>query len=290
MGLKGTLNDLNIVELIQFPYTGRKTGQMTIENGHDRASIFYFDGKAVHAEIGDSIGFEAMVDILGLEKGDFEFIPDKSPEKETIQLDLHQLVMKALKARDERRFAQKKMQDQVESQPIVNEPATVKAQPITSSHAEKSQKTDTKVVKSKPSCQKNSSQPLSTKGERSKRNTDSGDLPHRLKIIADQHRFVNYICILGLEQMSEEIRLEAAYKMNAADDEIYNRIQTSVSALITAQIGSGGDLDRVIMQDEEGIVTLSSVGERRWLLIVASNRYSLGSVSLSVKKIVSQII
>ncbi len=105
MALKGTLDDFTIVELIQFPYAGRKTGQLAIAGSGDRsAMLFYSEGKVIHATSGDQEGFEVVVDLVGWEKGEFEFRQGVEADRTTIDMELHQLLMQALKTRDERRF------------------------------------------------------------------------------------------------------------------------------------------------------------------------------------------
>ncbi len=105
MALTGTLKDLSIVELIQFPYAGRKTGKLVISQSENLKSILYYDaGKMVHAENNQCEGFEVIVDLLGWETGKFEFVSDEKTDRHTIELDLHRLVMQGLKVRDERRY------------------------------------------------------------------------------------------------------------------------------------------------------------------------------------------
>ncbi len=101
MALKGTLSDLGIIDLIQFPHAGRKTGELVISGTDRDARLFYRNGSLVHAVTGDAGGMDALVRIVDWEEGDFEFIPDSEPESRTIDLDLHRAVMKALKLHDQ---------------------------------------------------------------------------------------------------------------------------------------------------------------------------------------------
>jgi predicted regulator of Ras-like GTPase activity (Roadblock/LC7/MglB family) len=104
MALQGTLADLGIVDLVQFPYAGRKTGELVITSQGRTAQLYYVDGAVVHAEMGGMEGMEAIVSVVDLNEGEFEFRQDVSTDRRTIELDLHRVVMLALKTRDEKRL------------------------------------------------------------------------------------------------------------------------------------------------------------------------------------------
>jgi len=112
MSLKGTLEDFSIVELLQFPYAGRKTGRLDITDPQGRTTTTYYrDGKLVHAVSGNLAAFEVIVNLVSWEHGDFVFHPDLQTERATLDLELHRLLMQALKTRDERRFAEEKRRE-----------------------------------------------------------------------------------------------------------------------------------------------------------------------------------
>lgn len=101
MALKGTLEDMAIIDLVQFPHSGRKTGHLIISGTDGEARLSYENGSLVHATLGDASGMDALVRVVGWNEGTFEFIPDAEPEARTIELDLHRAVMQALKLHDE---------------------------------------------------------------------------------------------------------------------------------------------------------------------------------------------
>jgi hypothetical protein len=107
MALTGNLEDMSILDLIQFPHMRRKTGELIVTGAEDDALIFYRDGSIVHAILGESEGFEVLVNILDWNEGEFEFQSKQVPVKDTIEGDLHQNVMRALKERDEREEAKR---------------------------------------------------------------------------------------------------------------------------------------------------------------------------------------
>lgn len=101
MALKGTLEDMAIIDLVQFPHSGRKTGLLIIRASDGEARLSYENGSLLHAAFGVFAGMDALVRVVGWNQGVFEFIPDAVPEGKNIELDLHRAVMQALKLHDE---------------------------------------------------------------------------------------------------------------------------------------------------------------------------------------------
>ena len=114
--LTGTLADIGIVELIQFPHTGRKTGELLINGKEMKARLFYDNGALHHALAGENEGLAALIEIVDWKEGQFEFHLNIRSEKKTIQLDLHRAVMQALKVRDERRQAEEEARRKAEEE------------------------------------------------------------------------------------------------------------------------------------------------------------------------------
>jgi hypothetical protein len=104
MALKGTLQDITVIDLLQFPNGGRKTGRLSIANGEQRASLHYVDGSIIDAVVGNARGFEAVVALVDWEQGEFAFEVGPPHTDQTVEEDLHRLVMRALKVRDERKL------------------------------------------------------------------------------------------------------------------------------------------------------------------------------------------
>ena len=102
MALSGTLADIGVVELIQFPSNGRKTGELIVVGNDDEARLYYVDGALVHITVGDRAGMEGLVEVVSWTTGEFEFRMGVENDHRTIELDLHRALMLALKTRDER--------------------------------------------------------------------------------------------------------------------------------------------------------------------------------------------
>jgi len=103
VALKGSLNDLAIVDLIQLLNRVNQTGALVLSDDGQRAWLYYQKGQLVDARTGDRRGMEALVEIVDWGSGNFEFEPGVAPQGETIQMDLHRVIMHALKIRDERK-------------------------------------------------------------------------------------------------------------------------------------------------------------------------------------------
>lgn len=112
MALQGTLADLGIVDLLQFPFAGRKTGELVVTRGSEQAAMYYRDGTLVDARTERHEGHDAVVEVVDWEEGRFEFRPGVEPQRTTIEMDLHRVVMMALKIRDERRAEEQRKREE----------------------------------------------------------------------------------------------------------------------------------------------------------------------------------
>ncbi len=106
MALIGTLDDMNIIDLIQFPHSGSKSGELVIANNKKEAKLFYDKGNLVHASLGKLDGEEVLIEVVNWNKGEFEFHKEKKAAKKSIETDLHKVLMNALKASDDKKMKQ----------------------------------------------------------------------------------------------------------------------------------------------------------------------------------------
>ncbi|MBI5249734.1 MAG: DUF4388 domain-containing protein [Desulfomonile tiedjei] len=103
MALKGTLADIGIIDLVQFPHAGRKTGELVVSADGQEGRLSYDKGSLVHASTENYEGLDALVLVVGWTQGTFEFLSDVAPTRKTIDMDLHRAVMQALKLHDEQK-------------------------------------------------------------------------------------------------------------------------------------------------------------------------------------------
>lgn len=103
MAINGTLSDIGFVSLLQFPNSSRKTGLLTVITIDGKAEFYYRNGELVHAKYGEKTGKTVLVDIVDWNEGQFSFESGLEPDETTISEDLHQILMWALKERDEKK-------------------------------------------------------------------------------------------------------------------------------------------------------------------------------------------
>ena len=116
--LRGQVSDFGIVQLLQVPHAGRRTGELNIFPGaeearranrnrltddgllDDEAKLYYTEGQLTHATFADLHGFEAVVEVLSWRDGDFEFREGVQADVNTIDHGLHTVLAHALKRCD----------------------------------------------------------------------------------------------------------------------------------------------------------------------------------------------
>jgi hypothetical protein len=120
MALNGTLEELAVLDVVQFVNQAHLSGSLVLKSSSEEAELFYRKGALVHARLGDVSGVEVLVRVVDWSVGTFNFNPGSVATEDTIRMDLHRAVMYALKTRDERKQEAEKRQateaQQVEKQ------------------------------------------------------------------------------------------------------------------------------------------------------------------------------
>lgn len=104
--MRGSLQDIGIGELIQFPSLSAKTGCIEMIQGDRRAALYYVNGELHHAEMGDLVGLPVLVELLAWREGRFEFQPDLACPQRSIDMDLGKALMQATLAQPEPQAAE----------------------------------------------------------------------------------------------------------------------------------------------------------------------------------------
>jgi hypothetical protein len=110
MALNGTLEELAVLDVVQFVNQAHLSGSLELKSATEVAELFYRKGGLVDARLGELSGIEVLVQIVDWTAGSFVFHPGTEAPGETIRMDLHRAVMYALKARDERKQENEKRQ------------------------------------------------------------------------------------------------------------------------------------------------------------------------------------
>jgi hypothetical protein len=94
---------MGVIELVQLPHNGRKTGSLLVFNDNLEMKLFYRDGRLMHAAGDGLTGMEALIQLVDVAQGEFEFHQGMTTAESTLDMDVPRALMNALKLRDERR-------------------------------------------------------------------------------------------------------------------------------------------------------------------------------------------
>src|SRR5271157_2449554 len=70
--LRGSLSQMNVIDLVQSLEMGRKSCLLTMTNGDDKCEIYFSQGQAKHAAYGPITGDEAVFKVLRWTEGNFQ--------------------------------------------------------------------------------------------------------------------------------------------------------------------------------------------------------------------------
>ncbi len=102
--LRGTLANATVVDVLQFLHVAGRTGALVIERGAsgEDATIYLSNGNVSHVVVGDATGLEALVRLMGWERGSFRFTAGVVCPVVTIDASFQASVMEAIRLYDER--------------------------------------------------------------------------------------------------------------------------------------------------------------------------------------------
>lgn len=104
-GLSGSLSHMDLPGVVQMLAHSRQTGSLYVNSGSIDGIIFFENGNISHAECGDLIGDDAVVQIVkycnGTETGIYKFLPGESAATRTVLRSATELMLVALRELDE---------------------------------------------------------------------------------------------------------------------------------------------------------------------------------------------
>jgi hypothetical protein len=103
MAFNGNLSEFGVVALLQLPGTNHLSGKLILEHAGNTAEFFYDRGKLTHAVLGEVTGKDVLVEVIDWQEGDFTFDSTAGIDEISINQDLQNTLMWALKERDERK-------------------------------------------------------------------------------------------------------------------------------------------------------------------------------------------
>jgi CheY-like chemotaxis protein len=99
--LRGSLSQMNVIDLVQSLEMGRKSCQLTMTNGAEKCEMYFTAGQVKHATYGSVSGDEAVFKVLRWTDGNFQINFEGKTTQETTTLNTQGLLMEGLRLLDE---------------------------------------------------------------------------------------------------------------------------------------------------------------------------------------------
>ena len=99
--VRGSLSQMNVIDLMQSLEMGRKSCRLSLSNEGERCEVFFAEGQVKHATYGSLVGDEAVFKVLRWTGGSFQLDFEGKTDKETTQLNTQGLLMEGLRLLDE---------------------------------------------------------------------------------------------------------------------------------------------------------------------------------------------
>lgn len=118
--VRGSLSQMNVIDLMQSLEMGRKSCQLSLSNEGEKCEVFFVEGQVKHATYGSLVGDQAVFKVLRWTGGNFQLDFEGKTNKETTQLNTQGLLMEGLRLLDE-----SQRDGGAEGEPAAAEPAPV---------------------------------------------------------------------------------------------------------------------------------------------------------------------
>jgi hypothetical protein len=99
--LRGSLLQMNVIDLVQSLEMGRKSCSLTLTNKDDKCELYFKEGQVSHATYGSLMGDPAVFKVLRWTDGNFEVNFEGKTTQQTTQLNTQGLLMEGLRQLDE---------------------------------------------------------------------------------------------------------------------------------------------------------------------------------------------
>jgi CheY-like chemotaxis protein len=99
--LRGSLSQMNVIDLVQSLEMGRKSCQLSMTNADDKCELYFAGGQVKHAAYGAISGDEAVFKVLRWTDGNFQINFEGKTTQETCTLNTQGLLMEGLRLLDE---------------------------------------------------------------------------------------------------------------------------------------------------------------------------------------------
>jgi CheY-like chemotaxis protein len=99
--LRGSLLQMNVIDLVQSLEMGRKSCSLTLTLKDDKCELYFSEGQVNHATYGSLIGDPAVFKVLRWTDGNFEVNFEGKTSQQTTKLNTQGLLMEGLRQLDE---------------------------------------------------------------------------------------------------------------------------------------------------------------------------------------------
>lgn len=101
--VRGSLAQMNVIDLVQSLEMGRKSCLLTLTNNSDKCEMYFQEGQVPHAVYGSLNGDPAVFKVLSWTGGNFQINFDGKTKQQTTTLNTQGLLMEGLRLLDESR-------------------------------------------------------------------------------------------------------------------------------------------------------------------------------------------
>jgi hypothetical protein len=99
--LRGSLSQMNVIDLVQSLEMGRKSCALTLTNKDDKCEMYFSEGQVTHAKYGSLKGDPAVFKVLRWTEGNFQINFEGKTTEQTTNLNTQGLLMEGLRLLDE---------------------------------------------------------------------------------------------------------------------------------------------------------------------------------------------
>src|ERR1700736_3549215 len=99
--LRGSLAQMNVIDLVQSLEMGRKSCALTLTNKDEKCEMYFAEGQVKHALYGSLTGDQAVFKVLRWKDGNFQISFEGKTTKQTTTLNTQGLLMEGLRMLDE---------------------------------------------------------------------------------------------------------------------------------------------------------------------------------------------
>ena len=101
--VRGSLAQMNVIDLVQSLEMGRKSCLLTLTNDGDKCDLYFAEGQVQHASYGSLSGDEAVFKVLRWTGGNFQINFEGKTKEQSTTLNTQGLLMEGLRLLDESR-------------------------------------------------------------------------------------------------------------------------------------------------------------------------------------------